>query len=147
MKKIREFTSLARRFRQTPIVDDDFQGMRNEFDSDLWDLSRRLQSLPAVVTLCGSTRFQKAFEAAAREFTMSGLIVLSVGMFGHVDGLDMNGQVKKDLDNLHKQKISISDSVFVLNVGGYIGSSTRSEIEYAEAIGIPVKYLEPIEGE
>lgn len=46
------------------------------------------------------------------------------------------------LDDMHKRKIDMADEVFIINVGGYIGSSTRSEIEYAQAYGKPVKYLE-----
>lgn len=53
--------------------------------------------------------------------------------------------IKTMLDELHKRKIDLSDEILVLNVGGYIGESTRSEINYAEAHGKPVKYLEPIE--
>ncbi|MDE2105440.1 MAG: hypothetical protein KGL39_49895 [Patescibacteria group bacterium] len=49
---------------------------------------------------------------------------------------------KAALDELHKRKIDLADEVLVLNVGGYIGDSTRSEIEYAHSIGVPVRYLE-----
>jgi len=47
---------------------------------------------------------------------------------------------------MHKRKIDMADEIFVINVGGYIGSSTQSEIEYAEATGKTVKYLEPVDG-
>ena len=49
------------------------------------------------------------------------------------------------LDNMHKRKIDMADAIYVINVGGYIGSSTRSEIEYARAKGKEVYYLEPVE--
>jgi len=48
------------------------------------------------------------------------------------------------LDDMHKRKIDMADEIFVINVGGYIGSSTRSEIEYAKATGKAVRYLEPM---
>jgi hypothetical protein len=48
------------------------------------------------------------------------------------------------LDDMHKRKIDMADEIFVINVGGYIGSSTRSEIEYATATGKTVNYLEPM---
>ena len=48
------------------------------------------------------------------------------------------------LDDMHKRKIDMADEIFVINVGGYIGSSTRSEIEYATATGKAVKYLESV---
>ena len=39
----------------------------------------------------------------------------------------------------------MSDEIFVINVDGYIGDSTRSEIEYAKMTGKAVRFLEPIE--
>ena len=50
---------------------------------------------------------------------------------------------KEELDRLHKRKIDLADEVLVLNVGGYVGSSTRSEVEYAALTGKPVRWLEP----
>ena len=51
-------------------------------------------------------------------------------------------KTKEMLDDMHKRKIDMADEIFVINVGGYIGSSTRSEIEYVEATGKAVRYLE-----
>lgn len=98
-----------------------------------------------VITLCGSTRFQEAFLEAQRRLTLAGNIVLSVGFFGHAEGEILAPETKEMLDDMHKRKIDMADEIFVVNVGGYIGSSTRSEIAYAEAAGKPVRYLEPIE--
>jgi hypothetical protein len=103
-----------------------------------------------VVTLCGSTRFKEEFYAAQKRLTLEGNIVISVGLFGHSgdeevwDGMDegTRGKTKEMLDDMHKRKIDMADSIFVINVGGYIGESTRSEIEYALAHGKEVKYLE-----
>ena len=44
---------------------------------------------------------------------------------------------------MQNEKIDMADEIFVINVGGYIGDSTRSEIEYAKAHGKAVRYLEP----
>jgi hypothetical protein len=46
------------------------------------------------------------------------------------------------LDDMHKRKIDMADEIYVINVGGYIGDSTRSEIEYARETGKKVRYLE-----
>lgn len=51
-------------------------------------------------------------------------------------------KTKKMLDDMHKRKIDLADSIYVINVGGYIGESTRSEIEYAEQNGKKIIYLE-----
>lgn len=96
-----------------------------------------------VITLCGSTRFKDAFMEAQKRLTLDGSIVISVGLFGHSgDDEVWTEGVKEMLDDMHKRKIDMADEVFVINVGGYIGSSTRSEIEYATATGKPVTYLE-----
>ena len=44
---------------------------------------------------------------------------------------------------MHKRKIDMADAIYVINVGGYIGESTRSEIEYATRCGKDIFYLEP----
>ena len=96
-----------------------------------------------VITLCGSTRFKDAFMEAQRRLTLEGNIVISVGLFGHSGDDEVWADGRKEmLDDMHKRKIDMADEIFVINVGGYIGSSTRSEIEYAIATGKAVHYLE-----
>jgi len=103
---------------------------------------------PKVVCLCGSTRFKDAFDEANYRETMMGRIVLSVGFFMHASGnkhgedIGATPEQKIALDELHKRKIDLADEVLVLNINGYIGESTRSEIEYAEAHKKPLRYLE-----
>lgn len=94
-----------------------------------------------VITLCGSTRFKKDFERVNRTLTLAGDIILSPGVFGHAGDTFTEDQ-KKMLDELHKRKIDMSDAIFVINKDGYIGDSTRSEIEYAKKTGKLVIYLE-----
>ncbi|MBR2521338.1 MAG: hypothetical protein IKE62_04040 [Oscillospiraceae bacterium] len=97
-----------------------------------------------VITLCGSTRFREEFIQAQKHLTLDGCIVISVGLFGHSgDDEAWADGVKEMLDDMHKRKIDMSDEIFVINVGGYIGSSTRSEIEYAENAGKKVRYMFP----
>jgi len=99
-----------------------------------------------VITLCGSTRFRDAFMQAQKQLTLEGNIVISVGLFGHAGDEEVWTEGTKEmLDDMHKRKIDMADEIYVLNVGGYIGSSTRSEIEYALATGKTVRYLEPQE--
>lgn len=99
---------------------------------------------PGFVCLCGSTKFKDAFLKAQKEFTLKGLMVLSVGFFGHADGWEDTEHMKPMLDSLHLRKIDQADLVFVLNVGGYIGESTTREIAYAVETRTPVNYLEPL---
>lgn len=103
---------------------------------------------PIIVCLCGSTRFYDAFQRANYEETMAGRIVLSVGFYphsaeqAHGEAIGITPEQKIALDELHKRKIDLADEVYVLNVGGYIGASTRSEIDYALAHGKAIRYLE-----
>ena len=103
-----------------------------------------MQGKYKVITLCGSTRFKDDFLKVQKRLTLEGNIVISVGLFGHSgDDEVWTDGVKEMLDDMHKRKIDMADEIFVINVGGYIGSSTRSEIEYAIATGKAVNYLEP----
>lgn len=102
-----------------------------------------MSSRPTIVCLCGSTRFGNAYKQAMREETLAGKIVLSVGLLGHEEGIDMNGPVKVMLDELHLRKIDLADEVLFLNVGGYLGESSRRELAYARAAGKKVRFLEP----
>jgi len=83
-----------------------------------------------VITLCGSTRFKEDFERVNRQLTLAGNIVISVGCFGHA-GDTFTDEEKIMLDDIHKRKIDMADAIFVINKGGYIGESTKSEIKYA----------------
>ena len=106
-----------------------------------------------VITLCGSTRFKNEYIEAQKRLTLDGNIVLSVGLFGHSgdsevwENMDEGTltKTKEMLDDMHKRKIDMADEIFVINVGGYIGDSTRSEIQYAKDHNKKVNDLEPVE--
>ena len=108
-----------------------------------------------VITLCGSTRFKDEFMQVQKQLTLQGKIVISVGLFGHSgdeevwENMDEGTltKTKEMLDDMHKRKIDMADGIYVINKGGYIGDSTRSEIEYALQHGKSVEYLEAIESE
>ena len=104
---------------------------------------------PRIVCLCGSTRFMDAFHEAGWRETLLGNIVLSVGVCKYAETPDgghvaesLGPEVVKALDELHKRKIDLADEVLILNVGGYVGESTQSEIDYARAHGKPIRWLE-----
>ena len=104
---------------------------------------------PKVICLCGSTRFTKEMLIKQWELTKQGYIVLSWcalpdDYYAGAEKAHIGDQegVKELVDEIHKRKIDLADEVLVLNVGGYIGDSTRSEIRYAKLAGKPVKYLE-----
>lgn len=94
-----------------------------------------------VITLCGSTRFKEDFERVNKELTLAGNIVISVGCFGHAGDVFTDEQ-KIMLDDIHKRKIDMADAIYVINKDGYIGSSTRSEIQYATRLGKQIIFME-----
>lgn len=96
-----------------------------------------------IVTLCGSTRFKNEFMEVQKRLTLNGCIVISVGLFGHSgDNEVWDDNVKAMLDDMHLRKIDMAESIYVINVNGYIGESTRREIAYAKAHGKKIEYLE-----
>lgn len=101
-----------------------------------------------IITLCGSTKFKSDFERVMAEETLKGNIVIGVGLFGHQTGMDMNSDTKRMLDRLHFKKIDLSDAIYVVNPGNYIGLSTCDEIHYAIATDKKVLYMnDPCKGE
>lgn len=95
-----------------------------------------------VITLCGSVKFKEEFERIKEELTLAGNIVLTPNFFRSIKKEEINNETKKMLDEMHKQKIDMSDEIYVINVGGYIGESTKSEIEYAKTQNKKISYLE-----
>ena len=103
-----------------------------------------------IITLCGSTRFKDDFMRIQKELTLQGNIIISVGLFGHSGDNEVWENMSEDtvtktkemLDDMHKRKIDMSDAIHVINVNGYIGSSTKSEIEYAKSNNKKITYYE-----
>ena len=97
-----------------------------------------------IVTLCGSIRFKNQFLEVQKRLTLEGCIVISVGLFGHSgDEEEWKPGTKEMLDDMHLRKIDLADEIFVINVGGYIGESTKREIAYATKTSKKINYLEP----
>ena len=102
-----------------------------------------------IITLCGSTRFKDEFMEAQKRLTLEGNFVISIGLFGHSgdsevwENMDEGTftKTKEMLDDMHKRKIDMADEIFIINVGGYIGDSTYSEIDYVKAHGIFIYIL------
>ena len=111
---------------------------------------------PKIMCFCGSSRFCGDMAILMWEFEKLGYICLGLHFmpagYGEVKGHGKNYHhlaelegVSEHMDELHKRKIDIADIVYITNIDGYIGDSTRNEIEYAKNLGKEIKYLEPIE--
>jgi len=94
-----------------------------------------------IITICGSTRFKKEIEAVAHDLTLQDHIVLTPCVFHHADEEELPVETKIRLDNLHKEKINMSDAIFVVNVDGYIGESTYGEIDWANRMKKQIFFL------
>lgn len=94
-----------------------------------------------IITISGSMKFKKEMIESASKLELEGNIVIQCV---YCDGIPLTEQDHKVLNDIHLKKIALSDAIFVVNVGGYIGSSTKKEIEYAKKLNKEVLYLEPI---
>ena len=107
-----------------------------------------------IICLCGSTRFTEEMLIKQWELTKQGDVVLSWCAlpndyyfeqgYDEIHHIGDQEDVKEIVDEVHKRKIDLCDEVFVLNIGGYIGESTRSEINYALRTCKTVYYQEDL---
>ncbi len=96
-----------------------------------------------VITICGSMRYSKQMMKIAEELELKkGYAVIQCVY--NIDGERYEGVDATILDKIHKKKIDISDAIYVVNIDGYIGSSTKNEIEYATKNGKEIIYHEKI---
>lgn len=93
-----------------------------------------------IITLSGSTRFMKEFKEVEMDLTLKGEIVLPPAIYGKSEGITYPEKMARELFELHLDKIRISNGIFVIDVGGYIGESTKKEIDFAKSIGKSVEY-------
>lgn len=93
-----------------------------------------------IITLCGSTRFKEEFLKEAEDLTFRNYIVLMPHVFNHHTGISLDKSVIEAFDKMHREMIDLSDAILVINKDGYIGESTKSEIEYAKEKGKKVYY-------
>jgi hypothetical protein len=94
-----------------------------------------------IVTICGSMKFKDKIMEVAKNLEIKNKYVVIQCVYSDDKFSDEEQQILADL---HYNKIEISDAIYVINVNGYIGSSTSKEIEYAKKLGKEVIYLEPI---
>ena len=97
-----------------------------------------------IITLCGSIKFKDKFIKVQEKLTLEGNIVLTPNFFNNIKKEEIDEKTKKMLDEMHRQKIDMSDEIYIINFGGYIGESTKSEIEYVKTKGKKLSYLESI---
>ncbi len=96
-----------------------------------------------VITICGSMRYSKEMMKIAEDLELKeGYAVIQCVY--NIDGQRYEGVDASILDKIHRKKIDISDAIYVVNIDGYIGNSTKNEVEYAKNKGKEVIYHESI---
>lgn len=109
---------------------------------------------PKIVALIGPTQNTNAYIRAHREFTLDGCIVVTVGggilrsdqdLDGHPlpKGTALPDDTMAQFTELQHRRIELADEVYVVNQMGRIGEGTQADIEYAQSLGKPIRYLEP----
>ena len=101
-----------------------------------------MADFPEIVCICGSARFVAEMRAANTALTFDGAIVLAPGEAGDLDQ-PISEEQKIKLGALHLRKIEMADRVLIVNPDGYVGESTRREIDYARSLGKPVAFTGP----
>ena len=95
-----------------------------------------------IITICGSLKFKCEMIEVAEKLELQENAVITP-IYPTNSNKDAYTDEQVDiLDKMHKEKIKISDAIYVVNAGGYIGTSTKSEIEYAKSLGKEILYLE-----
>lgn len=94
-----------------------------------------------IICYCGSLRFKEQFqEMELRSLNEGNIALLPCCMFVDIERKFGKVGYKEKADEIHKRKIDLADEVYIINPGGYVGESTRNEIEYAQSKGKRIKY-------
>ncbi len=91
-----------------------------------------------IITICGSMKFKNDMLILAEELAIKGYCVLTP-VFEVKERSIAENQLQK-MREAHFKRIELSDSILVMNVNGYIGESTKLEIQYAKSLNKKVLY-------
>lgn len=94
-----------------------------------------------VITICGSLKFQKEMMIVAERLSLEGNCVLTP-VYPLSQNVEKTEKQLEILRKAHFKRIELSDSIYVINKGDYIGENTKLEIEYAHKLGKGITYLE-----
>lgn len=93
-----------------------------------------------VITVCGSYKFKKEMVEITEKMTLEGNCMLTPNELVKSDKISYTEEEYLMIDKMHKEKIKLSDAILVVNVNGYIGNSTNSEIKYAKSLNKEILY-------
>lgn len=93
-----------------------------------------------IIAVCGSYKFRKEMAEVAEIMTLAGNCVLTPNELTRNSKDDYTEEEARMIDLMHKEKIRLSDAIIVVNVGGYVGKSTQSEIIFAKKLNKEIMY-------
>ena len=93
-----------------------------------------------VITVCGSYKFKKEMVEITEKMTLQGNCVLMPNELTRKNKEEYNEEEVRIIGGMHKEKIKLSDAIIVVDVNGYIGESTKNEIEYAKSLNKEILY-------
>ena len=97
-----------------------------------------------VITVCGSYKFKKEMNEITERMALQGNCMLTPIELTKPNKEAYSKEEAMMIDKMHKEKIKLSDAILVVNVNGYIGDSTKSEIEYAKSLHKEILYYEQL---
>ena len=90
-------------------------------------------------TICGSMKFAEDMKKIAYDLEISKGYNILQCVYCEDNIVPTEDELSK-LEDAHYRKIDLSDGIYVVNMDGYIGTSVKKEIEYAERHGKEVLY-------
>lgn len=93
-----------------------------------------------VITVCGSYKFRDEMIKISEEMTLKGNCVIMPNDLSKSDKSNYTEDEVRIIGSMHKEKIRLSDAILVVDVGGYIGENTKSEILFAQELGKEIMY-------
>lgn len=96
-----------------------------------------------VITICGSLKFQNEMIEIAKKLTLKGNCVITP-IYQVLEDNKFSSEELEKFKKSHFKKIELSDSILVVNINNYIGTSTNLEIEYAKKSNKEIIYYTDI---
>lgn len=93
-----------------------------------------------IITVCGSYKFRKEMVEVTEKLALQGNCMLTPIELSKPNKEAYTEKEAEIFDKMHKEKIKLADAILVVNVNGYIGDSTKTEIEYAKLLGKEILY-------
>ena len=93
-----------------------------------------------IITVCGSYKFKNEMVEVTEKMALKGNCMITPIELTKPNKEAYTKDEAIMLGKMHKEKIKLSDAILVVNVNGYIGDSTNSEIEYAKSLNKEILY-------